>query len=156
VCARELVLRLPHRLDDEVDVGGNALGVRPQAYVHLGWSAQTGNHLGGPRQQRTHLSGLGAGQVGNVEDVALGLDNEGAHAEGPDAVLDQPVVGAVDQSARQRLPPCGEITRHAVLNARPHGRMMPEPASGSGTFRLPAHLVATVVLSAPWSWPTRG
>ena len=73
-------------------MAGDALGVRPRAYVHLGWSAQTGNHLGGPRQQRTHLSGLGAGQVGNVEDVALGLDNEGAHAEGPDAVLDQPVV----------------------------------------------------------------
>jgi len=91
------------RLDDEVNVHRTASGMRPEAVVDLiGGRKLTGNG-GGPPEQGTEFCRLVLAELPDRGDVALRLYDQRPDAEGPDAVLDEPEVGAMDETT-------GEIT----------------------------------------------
>lgn len=88
-----------HRLHDEMDVYGLPARVRPEARVDLVRIGNFRNDLGRLSEQRTQFECLCFGEIGEVGNVTLRLDDQRSHAEGSDAMLDQPVIGSVDPSS---------------------------------------------------------
>ena len=103
-----LALRVPGRLDDEVDVPGLPAGVRPLADVCLVGAGLGEDGCGHAVQQRAELGVLFRRQVSEAQDVAQRLDDEGADAERADAVLDRPVFRLVNDAAGK---PCVPAAR---------------------------------------------
>jgi hypothetical protein len=58
------------------------------------------------------------GEIGHIEDVALGLYNERADAERPDAVLNAPAFGLENEAAGQRHPAGREVTSKTIAHPR--------------------------------------
>ena len=105
--------RTIHGLNDEVDVCGS---VRPEAHVYLLGIAQTQHDARRIPNKRAELSGFGFVEIGNVNDVAFRLDDKRSEPEWTYAVLNEPMVGAVNQSARAWTASPRQVTRDATVN----------------------------------------
>lgn len=134
--------RLRHRLDDEVDVDRDGVHVRPQGDVDLLGALELGDDRSGLLQDRAELRCLGGIEVGDVDDVALRLDDQRADPERADAVIDEPVLGLVDAAAG-RDPVTGEAL----------GRQRPQ-TSRSTRNATPAYWQAAAAMTSAWksSW----
>lgn len=123
--------RLAHRLEHEMDVPGLAVGVGPQARIYL---CRRIAHLGrgerdsprDPRERRTEGGGLFRIEVGQVDHVPQGLDDDGAHAEWTDAVLHRPWTDRRDASTRNSVRVPDQVTGKALFaigTRLAHGRV---------------------------------
>jgi hypothetical protein len=81
-----------------VDVDRYAVGVGPQAVVHLLCVDEFGRDLRCLPEDRPQMGGLYVAEVANCGDVALWLHDQCPNAERPDAVLDQPASLAMDET----------------------------------------------------------
>src|SRR5712691_6779332 len=74
------------RLDDVVNVHGNAAGMRPEACVDLFGRHKLVHDGGRPMQERAELGSLVGVELGNASHVTLRLDEQCPDPERPDAV----------------------------------------------------------------------
>jgi len=73
-----------------VDVARDAAGVGPEADIDLLGAKGLGDRGRDPSQQRPELGRLVLVEIGDVENVALRLDDQRADPERADAMLDHP------------------------------------------------------------------
>jgi hypothetical protein len=110
---------LAYGLDHEVDVTRLAIRVRPEARVYLpraipdlGCRERYGAR--DARQRRAKLGRLLRVEIGKVDHVSGGLDNDGSHAEGSDAVLDDPVAEGRNTAAGNPFRTLDQLAGEAV------------------------------------------
>ena len=91
--------RPSHRLNDEVDVSGHGVHVRPQRDVHLLGSFKRGHDCRRLLKHHSEFRSLCCLEVRDVHDMTIGFDDQRPDAERADAVIDEPVVCPVDTAA---------------------------------------------------------
>ena len=107
-----------HRLNDEMDMNGRSASVGPEAVVDLLRLDQLSGYLRCTAQQRPQLCGFGRGEVSHGRDVSLGLHNQSPKPKRSNAVLDEPEVRSVDQTAGEWVKPRRKIASQTPLHAR--------------------------------------
>ena len=92
--------------------------MRPQADVHLIRPRQLADDRRRALQHRPQLVRLIIFEVRHVDDVSSRLDDQRPHSERPDAMLDHPATGGLDDAARQVNATFIEVAREAPLHGR--------------------------------------
>ena len=128
------------RLNDVVDMGGLAAGVRPQTDVGLLRLKQAVHDSCAPTQQGPLLLGFVHGQLCDPSHVPLGLDEECADSQRADAMLYPPAPGVVegDQTTGKIPTTRGEIARQTarhVVSHRDASLARPPTATSGWTSR---------------------
>ena len=91
--------RPSHRLNDEMNVSGHGVHVRPQRDVHLLGSLKRGNDCCRLLKHHSEFHCLGCLEVRDMHDMTIGFDDQRPDAERADAVIDEPVLCPVDAAA---------------------------------------------------------
>lgn len=107
------------RLDDVVDVGRPASGVRPQADVGLLGREKLIDDARALVQQRALRCRLVRRQRSDLGDVTARLEQQRPDAERANAVFDPPTVGVKDRTTREWSPARGQVTGEAAVNVHP-------------------------------------
>lgn len=116
--------RLRDRLNNEVDVTGHRIHVRPERDVHLLGMFKLTHDGSRLAEERPHLFRLGRGQVSDVNDMPLWPDDQGSDSERANGVIYVPVLGLTDASAR-RTSGLEEVARQAIA----HVMSVPAPCT---------------------------
>ncbi|MEO7572833.1 MAG: hypothetical protein ABIX10_10380 [Acidimicrobiales bacterium] len=105
--------RIVDGLDEEVNMR-RAMG--PKADVDLPWRAELLNDTRGLAKQRSEFLGFVISEGGDVDDVPIRLHDEGSDPQRADAVLDEPMLRAMNQTAGARLATASDIARNASFD----------------------------------------
>ena len=111
--------RLANGLDDEVDMPGLAISVRPETRIHLASSIA---HLGrrqpdGPgdkRERRTEVGHFVGIEIAEMHDVPSGFHDHRPYPEWADAMLNDPAADRCDAPTWNVLGVFDEVTCHAA------------------------------------------
>ncbi len=110
---KSLHQRIADGLDDEVNMR-RAMG--PKADVDLPWRAELLNDTRCLAKQRSEFLGFVISEVGDVDYVPIRFHDEGSDPQRTDAVLDEPMLRAMDQAAGACLATASEIARKASFD----------------------------------------
>lgn len=89
-----------HWLDDVVEVLPSAFPVRPQAEVHLFRLAEFFERPSNSADEKGGLTGRNVVQICEAADVLAWRNDHGSKVQRTDAVVDDPSLGLVQQTAR--------------------------------------------------------
>jgi hypothetical protein len=109
---------IPGGLHHKVEMPGRPPGMRPQADVDLVGLGEGLDRLRDALEERTKFLALRLREVPNLEAVAEGFDDQGAHPKRPCAVLNHPVRRRTKPPTGQRFCPRDQATGIAIRRHR--------------------------------------